>query len=90
MALTHQYARKYKWNSYDIDPSWDLYGGGGISARAKESALVFLYFFEGKIIQKKQLLEAMHIYVLPSDDCKYCLGIYQFDMGFHAYCHGDW
>lgn len=90
MALAHQYASKYKWDSYDIDPSWDLYGGGGIAATAKESALFFQYLFEGKIIQNKQLLEAMHTYVLPSDESKYCLGIYHFDMGFQAYYHGGW
>lgn len=90
MPLAHQYADKYKWDSYDIDPSWDLYGGGGIATTAKESALFFQYLFEGKIIQNEQLLEAMHTYVLPSDQSKYCLGLYHFDMGFNAYYHGGW
>jgi len=90
MPLAHQYAGKYKWDSYNIDPSWDLYGGGGIATTAKESALFFQYLFEGKIIQNKQLLEAMHTYVLPSDQSKYCLGLYHFDMGFNAYYHGGW
>nr|WP_288810300.1 serine hydrolase domain-containing protein [uncultured Sphingobacterium sp.] len=90
MALAHQYAGKYKWDSYDINPSWDLYGGGGIAATAKECALFFQYLFEGKIIQNKQLLETMHTYVLPSDQSKYCLGLYHFDMGFNAYYHGGW
>lgn len=90
LALAHQYASKFKWDSYDINPSWDLYGGGGIAATAKESALFFQYLFNGKIIRNKQILEAMHTYVLPSDQSKYCLGLYHFDMGFNAYYHGGW
>lgn len=90
LPLAHQYASKYNWDSYNIDPSWDLYGGGGIAATAKESALFFQYLFNGKIIQNKQLLEAMYTYVLPSDKSRYCLGIYHFDMGFNAYYHGGW
>ena len=31
LALAHQYSDKYNWDSYDINPSWDLYGGGGIA-----------------------------------------------------------
>ncbi|RKO68753.1 hypothetical protein D7322_25505 [Sphingobacterium puteale] len=79
-----------KWDSYDINPSWDFYGGGEIAATAKESALFFQYLFDGKIIQDKQILEAMHTYVLPSDQSKYCLGLYHFDMGFNAYYHLSW
>jgi len=73
-----------------LNPSWDLYGGGGIASTAKESALFFQYLFEGKIIQNKQILGLMSTYVLPSDQSKYCLGIYHFDLGFNAYYHGGW
>jgi len=90
LPLAHQYANKYNWDSYDIDPSWDLYGGGGIAATAKESALFFQYLFNGKIIQNKQLLKAMYTDVLPSEKSKYCLGIYHFNLGFNAYYHGGW
>ncbi|MGV0977623.1 serine hydrolase domain-containing protein [Empedobacter falsenii] len=90
LPLAHQYADKYKWDSYDLNPSWDLYGGGGIASTAKESALFFQYLFEGRIIQNKQILELMSTYVLPSDQSKYCLGIFHFDLGFNAYYHGGW
>ncbi|MGV0997495.1 serine hydrolase domain-containing protein [Empedobacter falsenii] len=90
LPLAHQYADKYKWDSYDLNPSWDLYGGGGIASTAKESALFFQYLFEGKIIQNKQILDSMSTYVLSSDQSKYCLGIYHFDLGFNAYYHGGW
>ena len=90
LPLAHQYADKYKWDSYDLNPSWDLYGGGGIASTAKESALFFQYLFDGKIIQNKQILDLMSTYVLPSDQSKYCLGIYHIDLGFNAYYHGGW
>ena len=90
LPLVHQYADKYNWDSYDLNPSWDLYGGGGIASTAKESALFFQYLFDGKIIQNKQILDSMSTYVLPSDQSKYCLGIFHFDLGFNAYYHGGW
>lgn len=90
LALAHQYSDKYNWDSYDINPSWDLYGGGGIASTAKESALFFQYLFDGKIIKNKKILNEMSSYVLPSDQSKYCLGIYHFYMGFNAYYHGGW
>lgn len=90
MALAHQYAKKYNWDSYDLDPSWDLYGGGGIASTTKESALFFQYLFEGKIIKDKKLLQEMITYVLPADQSKYCLGVFHFDLGFNAYYHGGW
>lgn len=90
LSLAHQYARKYGWDSFDIDPSWDLYGGGGIAATAKECALFFQYLFDGKIIKDKRILEAMHTHVLPPEQSRYCLGLYHFDMGFNAYYHGGW
>ncbi|MDM1546790.1 serine hydrolase [Empedobacter falsenii] len=90
LPLAHQYADKYNWDSYDLNPSWDLYGGGGIASTAKESALFFQYLFDGKIIQNKQILDSMSTYVLPPDQSKYCLGIYHFDLGFNAYYHGGW
>ena len=90
LPLAHQYSDENKWDSYDINPSWDLYGGGGIASTAKESALFFQYLFDGKIIQNKKILDLMSTYVLPSEQSKYCLGIFHFDMGFNAYYHGGW
>lgn len=90
LPLAHQYADRYKWDSYTINPSWDLYGGGGIAATAKDAALFFQHLFNGNIIEDKKLLEAMHTYVLPADQSKYCLGVYHFDFGFSVFYHGGW
>ncbi len=90
LPLSHQYTSQFKWVSYQVNPSWDLYGGGGLASTAKESALFFQYLFNGKIIQDKQLLEKMHTYVLPPEQSKYCLGLFKFNFGFDAYYHGGW
>lgn len=89
--LAHQYAEKYAWDSYELNPSWDLYGGGGIATTVKEAALFMQYLFEGKIIQDKNLLAEMTQYVLPKDQSKYCLGVQHFTFPtFTAYYHGGW
>ena len=41
-------------------------------------------------MKNKKILDLMSTYVLPSDQSKYCLGIFHFDMGFNAYYHGGW
>ncbi|MBB1140749.1 serine hydrolase [Myroides sp. WP-1] len=90
LPLAHQYAKQYKHNSSEINPSWDLYGGGGIAATAKDAALFFHYLFEGKIIEDPTILASMSSYVLAPEQSKYCLGIFHFDFGFHAFYHGGW
>ncbi|MBL7713611.1 MAG: serine hydrolase [Chitinophagaceae bacterium] len=83
--LAHQYWSKYPWDSYDLDPSWDLYGGGGIAATAADLAWFFQYLFEGRIVQDKQLLRAMHTEVLNH----YCLGVKNIQVGgLEAWYHG--
>ncbi len=88
--MAHQYAAKYNWDSYEINPSWDLYGGGGLASTAKESALFYQYLFEGKIIKDEKLLESMSTYVLPEAESKYCLGMFHFDFTTDLFYHGGW
>ena len=90
LPLAHQYSDKHDWDSYNLDPSWDLYGGGGIASTSKDVALFFQYLFEGKIIEDKFVLEQMYTYVLPQEESKYCLGISHFNFGYEAYYHGGW
>jgi D-alanyl-D-alanine carboxypeptidase len=40
-TLIHQYWDEMGWDSYNIDISWDLYGGGGIATTTKETAQFF-------------------------------------------------
>ena len=89
-AFAHQYAKEYQWDSYELNPSWDLYGGGGMASTVQEAALFYQYLFEGLIIQEDLILQEMYSYVLPPEESKYCLGLYHFDFGFHLYYHGGW
>jgi D-alanyl-D-alanine carboxypeptidase len=91
LPLAHQYADKYDWDSYKLNPSWDLYGGGGIATTAKEAALFFQHLFEGEIIEDESILKEMYKYVLPKEKSNYCLGISNISFpNFTAYYHGGW
>lgn len=91
LSMAHQYAEKYQWDSSEINPSWDLYGGGGLAATVKDAALFFQYFFEGKIVQDVCLLEEATRLVLPKEKSNYCLGFQVFSFpDFMAYYHGGW
>ncbi|QTV05434.1 serine hydrolase domain-containing protein [Faecalibacter bovis] len=91
LALAHQYSTKNKMDSYQINPSWDLYGGGGYASTAKEAALFYHNLFEGNIIKNQMVLNKMISYVLPVEKTDYCLGIsntFHSDLGFSVYAHG--
>ncbi|MEM8586012.1 MAG: serine hydrolase domain-containing protein [Bacteroidota bacterium] len=88
--FAHQYANDYLWDSYEIDHSWDKYGGGGMASTVRDAALFYQYLFEGKVIEDEDLLQEMYTYVLPQEESKYCLGIFHLDFGYHLYYHGGW
>lgn len=89
LPLAHQYWEHYDWDSYELNPSWDLYGGGGIVANAKDMALFFQLLFEGQIIEDALLLAQMNSYVLPAEKSNYCLGLRKLSFyGFTADYHG--
>lgn len=74
-SLAHQYSDKHNWDSYDLNPSWDLYGGGGLIANTKDLAVFIQNLFEGEIIKNQAILKEMYTYVLPKETSNYCLGI---------------
>ena len=91
LPLAHQYADTYNWDSYNLNPSWDVYGGGGLAATVKDAAMFYQYLFEGKIIEDSLLLHEMYQYVLPEENSKYCLGIWNMSLpNVTAYFHGGW
>jgi len=91
LALCHQYSKKNGWDSYDLNPSWDMFGGGGIASNTRECALFFQALFEGKIIKDEAILKSMSTYLFPRKKSNYCLGIRKipFD-GYKVYYHGGW
>lgn len=87
--FAHQYYDKYNWDSYKLNPSWDLYGGGGLASTVKDLGVFFNVLFNGKIIKDKALLKEMHTFVLPKDKSIYCLGLMKISFhGKEAYYHG--
>ncbi|KGL63501.1 D-alanyl-D-alanine carboxypeptidase [Polaribacter sp. Hel1_85] len=93
LPLAHQYADIYDWDSYNLNPSWDLYGGGGLASNTKDLALFFQLLFEGKIIKDVNILSKIYSYVIPKEQSKnYCLGLYNFPsfFGNKAFYHGGW
>jgi len=87
--LVHQYSKKFGWDSYNLNPSWDLYGGGGIAATIKDATLFFQYLFTGQIIEDQAILKEMYTFVLPKENSNYCLGIQHIKFPtFTAYYHG--
>ncbi|MDA6071099.1 beta-lactamase family protein [Flavobacterium sp. AC] len=93
LALAHQYSKAYGWDSEKINPSWDLYGGGGLASTTKDLAMFFQYLFEGKIIKDKKVLSELYTYTNPRElNNNYCLGLYNFPSfyGYKGYYHGGW
>ncbi len=85
--LVHQYWNKYTWDSYDLNPSWDLYGGGGLVSNSKDLSVFFQRLFEGKIIHNQNVID--EIYKDISSKTNYCLGIRKISMlGLTGYYHG--
>lgn len=85
----HQYWDEFKWDAYELDPSWDLFGGGGMISTVKEMALFFRYLFEEKVVKSRSVLELMTRDVPPDLQTNYCLGIRKIKVdGLTAYNHG--
>lgn len=93
LAFAHQYSKAYGWDSEKLNPSWDLYGGGGLASTTKDLAMFFQYLFEGKIIKDKKVLAEIYTYTDPREpNNNYCLGLYNFPSfyGHRGYYHGGW
>jgi len=93
LSLAHQYSSTYDWDSFKLNPSWDLYGGGGLASSTKDLALFFQNLFEGKIIKDKTILSQIYTYTNPREaNNNYCLGLYNFPSfyGNKGYYHGGW
>lgn len=89
--LACQYWGEYKWDSYEIDPSFDLYGGGGIASTSKDLARFSQLLFEGKIIKDKATLDLIYTKIETQDEkfSNYYMGLTQGEInGLKMYGHG--
>lgn len=89
--LVHQYWSSWNWDSYDMDPSFDLYGGGGIATTTEELAKFAFNLFQGNIIEDSTTLNKIFTKIIPSDgkDTEYLLGLGEGSINeFKYYWHG--
>jgi D-alanyl-D-alanine carboxypeptidase len=101
--LIHQYVPENDEDSYAIDNSVDLYGGGGIAATTEDLGKYAYHVFQGNVFDHKETLELMFTDVKATEGdpfeeyvgdipCEYFLGIQEcgFD-GMNSYWHsGYW
>lgn len=91
LLFANQYSSKFNTSSLAINPSWDLYGGGGLASTTKDLATFFQLLFEGKIIKDNSVLSEMYTYVIPKEESRnYCLGLFNIPsfFGDNVYYHG--
>ncbi len=89
--LVHQYWGEKNWDSYKMDVSWDLYGGGGIACPTKDLALFVNHFFNGKIVKDKAIQNLIFTYIPTKETAQnpYYLGLSESTYhGMKAYGHG--
>lgn len=89
--LVHQYWGEYEWDSYDLDVSWDLYGGGGIACPTKDIALFIYHFFKGDIVTNDSIKDLIFTYIKTEETeaYPYYLGLSESSYhGLTGYGHG--
>lgn len=85
----HQCWTSRGFDSHNFDPSWDLYGGGGIASTTKEMALFFDALFRAKLILNPDLLNEMTRDQGIVENSKYGLGIMSINFfGEPMFYHG--
>jgi D-alanyl-D-alanine carboxypeptidase len=92
--LVHQYWEEYGWDSYDIDVSVDLYGGGGIACTSSDLAKFAYQLFNYQIIKDTAVFNLIFTKVPTKDPepSNYYFGLAPYEYkGFKAYGHsGFW
>jgi len=89
--LVHQYTGKYGLDSYEVDPSFDLYGAGGIAATTLDLARFMQLLFTGQIINDAKTFELIHTEIHTKDERfpNYHLGLMSSKLqGLQSYGHG--
>ncbi|HKP27911.1 MAG TPA: serine hydrolase domain-containing protein [Gemmatimonadales bacterium] len=90
LPRAHQYFGAL--DTYAWDPSFDLYGGGGLAATMRDMGAFTRGLFEGKVYRKKETLDLMLSQPSVPTERTYRYGIYSRNVGgFTAYGHtGFW
>lgn len=92
--LVHQYWDTYGWDSYALDVSFDLYGGGGIACTTHDLASFSYNLFNAKIIEDTAVLNLIFTEIKTDEPHAghYYLGLRSKEFrGFTGYGHsGFW
>ncbi len=92
--LAYQYSTEEGVNSYGLDHSFDLYGGGGLASTTKDLAMFLHSVFNNKVFENQKTLELLFTEVGAKQprDWDYHLGIAPIDIdGVKGYGHnGYW
>ncbi len=89
--LVHQYWDERGFDSYVLDHSFDLYGGGGIAATTKDIARFSQLLFNGKFFDKAETLQLIYTPMPAKEDTgeNYHLGLMESKTnGYTAFGHG--
>jgi D-alanyl-D-alanine carboxypeptidase len=89
--LVYQYWGKRNWDSYEIDISVDLYGGGGIASTTQDLTSFAYKLFNNEIIKDPEVLNLIftEVPVKDAEPTHYYFGLSQYEHnGFIAYGHG--
>ncbi|NNK80574.1 MAG: serine hydrolase [Flavobacteriales bacterium] len=89
--LVHQYWTDQNWDSYDIDVSFDLYGGGGMATTAEDLADFGYHLFHGDIIEDEEVLNSIYTDISTAEGrfSPYYLGLSEDSyQGMKGYGHG--
>lgn len=91
LPFVHQSFGAMELDTRKVDPSFDLYGGGGLAASTKDLALFSQRLFEGQIFDNKETKDLILTTIKTSDqkDNNYYLGLSGSTInGLQAYGHG--
>lgn len=91
IPLAHQYIGKWGIDSYQLDKSFDLFGGGGLASTSKDLALFFFKLFNNKIFNTPQTTNSLLTKVKTEQrsDTDYRFGVWQSTLnGKTVYGHG--
>lgn len=89
--FAHQYVEKLGIDSYKLDKSFDLYGGGGLASTSKDLALFYYKLFNNKIFKLPQTISTLltKIKTEKESETDYRFGIWQSTLnGKTVYGHG--
>lgn len=91
LPLAHQYWTSEGLDSYQIEHSFDLFGGGGLASTSKDLAVFCQSLFSNKIFIQPETLELMYTKADPKQQMEgdYYLGLSTIDIdGIKGYGHG--